>query len=140
MQDSGDSVRGQVLVVTRLGPGGVCHVGYVDGRANPNANELAVQLADTRARNFKCGKDKPVIVGEKGPGFSGHSYRMARHSAHPQRKRRECPAASRAFKARHRPDHVSNSIQLFQAKATFSRLRSPKRSDERATALPPSAR
>jgi hypothetical protein len=62
---------GRILVVTRLGPGGVCHVGYVDGRANPNANELAVQLADTRARNFKCGKDKPVIVGEKGPGFSG---------------------------------------------------------------------
>jgi hypothetical protein len=70
-QDNGDGVRGQVLVVTRLGPGGVCHVGYVDGRANPNANELAVQLADTRARNFKCGKDKPMIVGEKGPGFSG---------------------------------------------------------------------
>ena len=71
MQDNGDSVRGQVLVVTRLGPGGVCHVGYVDGRANPNANELAVQLADGRARGFKCGKDKPVIAGEKGPGFSG---------------------------------------------------------------------
>jgi hypothetical protein len=70
-QDNGDLVRGQVLVVTRLGPGGVCHVGYVDGRANPNANELAVQLADTRARGFKCGKEKPVVVGEKGLGFSG---------------------------------------------------------------------
>jgi hypothetical protein len=72
--DPGDDLKqvaGQVLVVTRLGPGGVCHVGYVDGRANPNANELAVQLADTRARSFRCGKDKPVIVGEKGPGFSG---------------------------------------------------------------------
>jgi hypothetical protein len=32
---------------------------------------IAAQIADTRARNFKCGKDKPVIVGEKGPGFSG---------------------------------------------------------------------
>jgi hypothetical protein len=70
-QDNGDSVRGQVLVVTRLGPGGVCHIGYVDGRANPNANELAAKLADIRARNFKCGKDKPVIVGKKGSGFSG---------------------------------------------------------------------
>lgn len=69
-QDSG-IVRGQVLVVTRLGPGGVCDVGYVDGRANPDAHELAAQLADARARSFKCGKDKPVIVGEKGPGFSG---------------------------------------------------------------------
>jgi hypothetical protein len=70
-QDNGDLVRGQVLVVTRLGPGGVCHIGYVDGRANPNANDLAVQLADTRARGFKCGKEKPVVVGEKGLGFSG---------------------------------------------------------------------
>src|SRR5262245_43631207 len=39
-------VRGQVLVVTRLDPGGVCHVGYVDGRANPDANELARKIAD----------------------------------------------------------------------------------------------
>ena len=51
-----NNVSGQVLVVTRLGPGGVCHVGYVDGRANPNANELAVQIADNHARGFKCGK------------------------------------------------------------------------------------
>jgi hypothetical protein len=69
--DDDKQVRGQVLVVTRLGPGSVCHVGYIDGRANSNANELAVKLADERARTFKCGKDKPVIVGEKGPGFSG---------------------------------------------------------------------
>lgn len=70
--DKDDSnVSGQVLVVTRLGPGGVCHVGYVDGRANPNANELAVQLADNHARGFKCGKDKTVVLGATGPGFSG---------------------------------------------------------------------
>lgn len=64
-------VQGQVLVVTRLGPGGVCHVGYVDGRASPNANELANQLADETARGFKCGKDKPVVRGVQGKGFSG---------------------------------------------------------------------
>jgi hypothetical protein len=64
-------VAGQVLVVTRLGPGGVCHVGYVDGRANPNANELASELADSHARAFKCGKDKPITLGVKGKGFSG---------------------------------------------------------------------
>ena len=69
--DDDKQVRGQVLVVTRLGPGGVCHIGYVDGRANANANELAVKLADERARTFQCGKDKPVIVGEIGPAFSG---------------------------------------------------------------------
>ena len=57
---------GRVLVVTRLGPGGSCHVGYVDARANPDANELARKLADARARTFKCGKDKRIVAGTKG--------------------------------------------------------------------------
>jgi hypothetical protein len=70
-EDDLKQVAGQVLVVTRLGPGGVCHVGYVDGRANPNANELAAEIADKQARAFKCGKDKPVTLGTKGKGFSG---------------------------------------------------------------------
>jgi len=64
-------VAGQVLVVTRLGPGGVCHVGYVDGRANPNANELATEIADKHARAFRCGKDTPTALGVRGKGFSG---------------------------------------------------------------------
>ena len=62
--------RGQVLVVTRLPPGAVCHVGYVDGRANPDANALAQKIADENARGFQCGKDKPVLLGQQGPGFS----------------------------------------------------------------------
>ena len=66
----GDIVRGQVLVITRLDPGGVCHVGYVDGRANPNANELARKIADEKARGFRCGKDAPDSYGETAPGFS----------------------------------------------------------------------
>lgn len=69
--DADEPVRGQVLVVTRLGPGGVCHVGYVDGRANPDANALAQKIADENARKFKCGADKPIVLGNKGPGFSG---------------------------------------------------------------------
>ena len=48
-----------------------CHVGYVDGRANPNANELAAEIADKHARAFKCGKDKPMVLGVQGKGFSG---------------------------------------------------------------------
>src|SRR5262245_3005104 len=52
----------QMLVVTRLPPGPVCHVAYVDVKANPNANELARQAAD-RARDFKCGTDKVHIEG-----------------------------------------------------------------------------
>ena len=59
------------LVVTRLAPGGVCHVGYVDARQNPNAMELARTIADRHARRFRCGRDKPIVLGAKGPGFSG---------------------------------------------------------------------
>ena len=60
---------GRVLVVTRLGPGAVCHVGYVDARANPTANELAQKLADENARGFKCGTDKPIVAGKVMPGL-----------------------------------------------------------------------
>ena len=55
---------GRVLVVTRLGPGGTCHVGYVDAKANPDANELARRIADEKARTFKCGKDKAIVSGK----------------------------------------------------------------------------
>ena len=55
---------GRVLVVTRLGHDGVCHVGYVDARANPDANELARRIADENARTFKCGKDKAIVLGK----------------------------------------------------------------------------
>lgn len=60
------TATGRILVVTRLGPGGVCHVGYVDAVANPDANDLARKLADKHARNFRCGVDKRVVVGRKG--------------------------------------------------------------------------
>jgi len=67
------AVKGQVLVVTRLGPGGVCHIGYVDALANANANALARTIADERARAFDCANEKPIIVGATGPGFSSSS-------------------------------------------------------------------
>ena len=56
-RDDGKST-GQTFVVTRLNPGGVCHVGYVDARS-PGANEAARKLADEKARKFKCGVDDP---------------------------------------------------------------------------------
>lgn len=56
-RDDGKST-GRTLVVTRLNPGGVCHVGYVEARA-PGANEAARKLADEKARSFKCGTDDP---------------------------------------------------------------------------------
>ncbi len=66
-------IKGEVLVVTRLGGDGVCHVGYVDALANQNAEALARKIADERARAFRCGTDKPVILGATGPGFSSSS-------------------------------------------------------------------
>ena len=69
---SGDEpVRGAVLVVTRIAPGGVCHVGYVDATANRDANMLAQKIADENARSFRCGADKTIVLGNKGSGFSG---------------------------------------------------------------------
>ena len=35
------------------------------------AAELARAIADQHARGFRCGKDKPIVLGAKGPGFSG---------------------------------------------------------------------
>lgn len=55
-----------MLVVTRLPPGPVCHVAYVDAIANPTANELARKAADDFARGFTCGKDKVKIIGTSG--------------------------------------------------------------------------
>lgn len=55
-----------MLIVTRLPPGPVCHVAYIDAAANPNANELARQVADESARGFACGKDKVKVAGNRG--------------------------------------------------------------------------
>ncbi|MBR0988548.1 hypothetical protein [Bradyrhizobium liaoningense] len=55
-----------MLVVTRLPPGPVCHVAYVDAIANPAANKLARKAADDFARGFMCGKDEVKIIGTRG--------------------------------------------------------------------------
>ncbi|MHB0768539.1 hypothetical protein [Bradyrhizobium sp. 5.13L] len=55
-----------MLVVTRLPPGPVCHIAYVDAVANPTPNELARKAADDFARGFTCGKDEVKIIGTRG--------------------------------------------------------------------------
>lgn len=62
----GRPIAKAMLAVTRLAPGPVCHVAYVDVKANPNANELARKAADEIARSFKCGKDQVKVIGASG--------------------------------------------------------------------------
>src|ERR1700674_3318089 len=62
----GRPIAKPLLAVTRLPPGPVCHVAYIDVKANPDANELARKAADETARGFKCGKDEVKVIGESG--------------------------------------------------------------------------
>jgi hypothetical protein len=66
MGDGGGPDVKPLLVVSRLPPGGVCPVAYVDAAANPDADELVRQAADQIARDFKCGADQPKVLGTPG--------------------------------------------------------------------------
>lgn len=70
---NGRPIAKPLLAVTRLPPGAVCHVAYVDVKANPDANELARKAADETARGFKCGKDEVKVI-----GASGRAVQLAR--------------------------------------------------------------
>lgn len=63
---NGRPIAKPLLAVTRLPPGAVCHVAYVDVKANPDANELARKAADEIARGFKCDKDEAKVIGASG--------------------------------------------------------------------------
>lgn len=65
---SGQPKSVPILVVTRLPPGPVCHVAYIDAQANPDANALARKSADEKARAFKCDTGEIAIIGKPGRG------------------------------------------------------------------------
>lgn len=62
----GRPIAKPLLVVTRLPPGKVCHVAYIDAAANPDADEIARKAADEVARGFSCGKDDVKTIGANG--------------------------------------------------------------------------
>jgi len=62
-------LEGQVLVVSTVASHAKpqsCVVGYVDARANKQANKMAREVADTLAKTFKCGIDTPKFHGKRG--------------------------------------------------------------------------
>lgn len=62
--------RGNILVVSKIGTEEKpqsCIIGYVDARANKDANVIARQVADGYlVDGFKCGLDKPRFHGSRG--------------------------------------------------------------------------
>ena len=58
-----DGTKGQTLVVTKLGAKNACHVAYVRADGNPQANEIARDVADTRTEKFDCVKGEPERIG-----------------------------------------------------------------------------
>ena len=62
-----------LLVVTRLRPGPVCHVAYVDVKANPNANELA-RKAGTRMRAISIAARR-----DEGDRATGRAVELTKH-------------------------------------------------------------
>ena len=62
---SADGRRGDVLVVSKVGPSDACHMAYIDALSNEDAIALARHVADERARTFDC-RQEPRAEGATG--------------------------------------------------------------------------
>jgi hypothetical protein len=62
---SGNSGKGEALVVTKVSASEACHVAYLDAKANAEAMALARQAADELARGWSCAP-QPRIIGARG--------------------------------------------------------------------------
>lgn len=59
-----DAAVREILVVSRVGQpmeGEACAVAFLSATGNPNANQDARDIADSRARDFTCGSDRPDV-------------------------------------------------------------------------------
>lgn len=76
--DGGDPLlEVQVLVIAKVGQKGVgdaCVVGFVEATANPNANELAREVADSQAHDFPCRHAEPMWHGARRSTVQATSY------------------------------------------------------------------
>lgn len=57
----------QALVITKIAENDFCVAGFVEATAQPNANVLAREIADTVVPGFVCGQDQPQWYGQTGP-------------------------------------------------------------------------
>ncbi len=94
----GRPIAKPMLAVTRLPPGPVCHVAYIDAQANPDANELARKAADEFARGFTCGTRRGEGDRRSWPGGKTGDVALTTPPA-PGRSR---ASASRPAGSRHR--------------------------------------
>ena len=62
---SSETLKGQVLVISKVTPEQTCHVAMIDAEANPDAIERARVVADTVAKQFDCTKP-PTVEGTAG--------------------------------------------------------------------------
>jgi hypothetical protein len=52
--------------MTKLGGPGSCHIGYINARANPDANAVAREVVDNGAADFDCSRDAALEYGLSG--------------------------------------------------------------------------